>query len=67
MRLDPAAARWEPELGEFVLDWEDILSEPDPHAVALEFAQSAFQYSCDVCAWDPVLAESAKGSPPPIS
>lgn len=66
-RLDPAAARWEPELGEFVIDWEEIRSEPDPHAVALEFAQSAFQHSCAACAWDPALAESAKGRPPPVS
>jgi hypothetical protein len=66
-RLEPEAARWDPDLGEFVLDWEDIRSEPDPGAVALEFAQSAFQHSCAVCAWDPVLAESAKGSPPPVS
>jgi Family of unknown function (DUF5996) len=64
--LDPAAARWEAELGEFVLDWENIRTEPDPHALALEFAQSAFDHSCAVCAWDPVLASSAKGSPPPI-
>src|SRR5215203_1625509 len=54
-RLDPVAARWEPDLGEFALDWEDIRSEPNPRAFALEFAQSAFQHSCAVCAWDPVL------------
>jgi Family of unknown function (DUF5996) len=65
-RLEPAAARWEPELGEFMLDWEDIRSEPDPHALALEFARSAFEHSCSVCQWDPVLAGSAQGDPPPI-
>ncbi len=66
-QLDPAAARWETELGEFVLDWDDIRSEPDPHALALEFARSAFQHSCAVCDWDPVLADSTRGSPPPVS
>jgi Family of unknown function (DUF5996) len=64
--LAPDAAHWDPELGEFVLDWEDIREERDPHALALEFAHSAFGHACEVCAWDPVLAQSAEGEPPPI-
>jgi hypothetical protein len=66
-RLDPPAARWETEVGEFVLDWEDIREEPDPHGLALTFAQTAFQHACNVCGWDPALAESAKGVPPPVT
>lgn len=64
--LEPGAAHWDAELGEFVLDWEDIRSEADPRGMALEFAHSAFQHACAVCEWDPVLAASAKGAPPPI-
>jgi Family of unknown function (DUF5996) len=64
--LAPDAAHWDSDLGEFALEWEDIRSEQDPHALALEFARSAFGYSCSVCEWDPVLAESAQGVPPPI-
>jgi hypothetical protein len=64
--LSPPAARWEPALGEYVLDWNDARSERDPHAAALEFARSAFRYSCAVCEWDPALPASADGSPPPI-
>jgi hypothetical protein len=64
--LNPGAAHWDADLGEFVLEWEDIRSAEDPHALALEFAQSAFGHACNVCAWDPVLAGSAEGSPPPI-
>jgi hypothetical protein len=64
--LEPEAAHWDSGLGEFVLDWEDIRSEPDPHALALEFAHAAYGHACDVCAWDPVLAQSAEGKPPPI-
>ncbi len=30
--LEPAAARWEPTLGEFVLDWADVRAADDPHA-----------------------------------
>ena len=64
--LSPAAARWDGRLGEYVLDWEDIRESPDPHALALEFAQSAFRHGCEVCEWDPALAATAEGVPPPI-
>jgi hypothetical protein len=65
--LRPDAARWNPELGEFVLDWDDIRTSPDPHAMALEFARSAFQHACTVCGWDAALPASIAGSPPPVS
>jgi hypothetical protein len=64
--LEPEAAHWDGEVGEFVLEWEDIRSESDPHALALEFAHSAFGHACDVCAWDPILAESVEDVPPVI-
>jgi hypothetical protein len=64
--LSPAAARWDGQLGEYVLEWEDIREDPDPHALALEFAQSAFRHACTVCEWDPALAATAEGVPPPI-
>ena len=47
--LSPAAARWEPALGEYVLDWEDVRATSDPRAAALEFATSAFHHACSVC------------------
>jgi Family of unknown function (DUF5996) len=65
-RLSPDAARWEPELGEYVLDWDDVSSAADPHAAALSFARSAFRHACLVCGWDAVLAGSAEGTPPPV-
>jgi hypothetical protein len=65
--LAPEAAHWDSELGEFVLDWEDIRSHADPHALAPEFARSAFGHASAVCEWDPALAASAEGNPPPIS
>jgi hypothetical protein len=64
--LSPAAARWEPALGEYVLDLDDIRPTPDPHALALEFARSAFRHACIVCEWDPALLASAEGTPPPV-
>ena len=64
--LVPALARWEGALGEFVLDWDDVRAAADPHATALQFARSAFQHACTVCAWDPKLAASAEGTPAPV-
>jgi Family of unknown function (DUF5996) len=64
--LSPPAARWEAELGEYVLDWEDVCASGDPHATALEFARSAFGHACSVCQWDPALAATAEGVPPPV-
>ena len=66
-RLEPGAARWEPEMGLYVLDWDDVRQLPDPHAAALEFARSAFRHACIVCEWDPTLLASAEGRPPPVS
>jgi hypothetical protein len=65
--LSPAAARWEATLGEFVLDWDDVRSSPDPHQAALEFARSAVRHACTVCRWDPRLAASADGTTPPVA
>jgi hypothetical protein len=64
--LAPAAARWEATVGEYILDWDDVRAAGDPHATALEFARSAFQHACVVCGWDPSLAASAAGNPPPV-
>jgi hypothetical protein len=66
-RLEPPAARWEPALGEFVLDARDARAAGDPRAAALDFARSAFRHACSVCGWDPALPASAAGTPPPVS
>jgi hypothetical protein len=64
--LAPAAARWDGELGEYVLDCEDVRSSPNPHETALTFARAAFHHACTVCEWDPALLASAEGTPPPV-
>jgi hypothetical protein len=64
--LQPAAAHWDANLGEFILDWDDIRDDPDPHASALAFARTAVIHACAICGWDPALAASAEGIPPPV-
>jgi hypothetical protein len=66
-RLAPEAARWDAALGLYVLDWDDVVSSPDPHATALAFARSVFEHACLVCGWDPALPASAAGRPPPVA
>lgn len=65
-RLEPSAARWEPSLGEYVLDWADVVAADDPHAAALEFVRSAVKHSCATCGWDPALSATLEGRPPPV-
>ena len=62
-----AGARWDPGLGLYVLDWEDVLASSDPHALALEFSRSVFRHACEVCEWDPALLASAEGKPPAVA
>jgi hypothetical protein len=64
--ISPDAANWDGQLGEYVLECEDIRENPDRHALAVEFARSAFRHACAVCGWDPALAATAEGVPPPI-
>jgi len=65
--VEPAAARWDASLGEYVLDWDDVRSADDPRDTALSFAHSVFRHACVVCDWDPALAASAEGVPPPVT
>jgi hypothetical protein len=64
--LGPDGAHWDSALGEYVLEWDDVRSAPDPRAAGLEFARSAFRHACSVCGWDMSLAATADGNPPPV-
>ena len=65
--LSPPSAHWDATLGEYILDWDDVIAAADPYGAALEFGRSAVAHSCAVCEWDPVLAHSAQGIPSPVS
>ncbi len=67
MTLSPPQARWDAALGEYILEWDDVRTAADPHAAAVEFARSAFRHACEVCGWDPALAATADGTPPPVT
>jgi hypothetical protein len=65
--VSPAAAHWDPELKEYLLNWEDARLAPDPHQAAVDFGLSVIRYACLLCGWDPTLAASAEGVPPPVT
>ena len=64
--LSPPAARWEAALGEYVLDWDEVVASPTPGGVALDFARSAVTHLSAMCGWDPALSASIRGEPSPI-
>jgi hypothetical protein len=64
--LPVSAARWDAELGEYLLDWDDVRVTPDPRRTAISFGLSVIGHACTVCGWDPTLAASAQGTPPPV-
>jgi Family of unknown function (DUF5996) len=64
--VSPAAARWEADLGEYLLDWDDVRASPDPRSAALEFAHSTFRRASALGAWDEALAATVDGIPPPL-
>ncbi len=67
VEADVAPGRWDATLGEFLLDWDDVVAAGDPFGTALTFAQSLARHACTVCAWDPALLRSLDGDPPPIA
>lgn len=66
LRLEPAAAKWNAELSEFVLNWDDVVTSPNPFDTALTFARSVAVQACAACGWDPALTASLEEKPPPI-
>lgn len=61
-----APGRWDADLGEFLLDWDDVIASADPHATALAFLRSVVDSACAACDWDPELAASARGAVPAL-
>jgi hypothetical protein len=64
--LSPPTGRWDTELGEYLLDWDDVRATDDPRGTAISFGRSVIGHACEVCGWDPTLAASAQGRPSPV-
>ena len=64
--LAPAAARWDGQLGEYVLDWDDVRAGPDPHAAALDLRALGLRPRLRGVRVGPRASASAEGTPPPV-
>ena len=64
--VDLAPGRFDPTLGEFLLDWNDVVAADDPRATALAFADGFAAHACAVCDWSPELARSLAGETPAV-
>lgn len=64
---DLSPGRWDATLGEYILDWDDVVRSADPFATALKFGRSVAVHACLTCDWDPELAASLQGQPPPVT
>jgi hypothetical protein len=55
-RIEPAAARWEAPLGEFILDYDDLRRSGNPDEELFVFFESAFKTGTRMAGWDPRLS-----------
>lgn len=62
-RVQPAAAFWSKDLGEFLLPYEAVRTAPDPDAALMDFLQSTYDAAADLGQWDRANLESALGEP----
>jgi Family of unknown function (DUF5996) len=63
--VEPAAARWEPALSEFVLLYEDARRAPSPDGAVQRFFQSAYEASAELAGWDRAALEGHVPELPP--
>jgi len=61
--VKPEAARFDATLGEFLLDYDDVRTAPDPEAALAAFLQSTYEAAADLARWDRTALDCAPGIP----
>lgn len=51
-KIDPPAAGWNKELGEFILMYDDVRQSPDPKAKLRQFLDSTYDRAARLAKWD---------------
>jgi hypothetical protein len=59
--VSPAAARFDPTLGEFLLSYEAVRAAADPDEVLMSFLQSTYAAAADLAHWDRAALECGEG------
>lgn len=61
--VGPQGARWDDELGEFILPYEVVRTADDPDTALLEFLQSTYEAAADTARWDRDALDRPTGGP----
>ncbi|MGY1424763.1 DUF5996 family protein [Lysobacter sp. A289] len=61
--VEPAAARFDKKLGEFVLPYEAVRTSADPEGDLMRFLQSTYKAAADLAGWDRQALECDVGIP----
>ena len=62
-KVEPPAARFGGDFGEFVLDYEAVRTAEEPDAALLAFLQSTYEAAANLAHWDRSALECAFGEP----
>jgi hypothetical protein len=62
-RVEPAAARFDAGLGEFLLPYEAMRTAPDPEAALMAFLETTYAAAADLAGWDRAHLECGYGEP----
>lgn len=50
--IRPSEAHWDTQLGEFILNYEDVRAAKSPDTAILEFCQSSYEAGANLARWD---------------
>ncbi len=50
--VQPAQARWDAALGEFILEYDEVRTAPAPREAILDFCQSTYEAGASLAQWD---------------
>ena len=59
-KIGPEAARWDANMGEFLVNYDDLRQSSDPDVALLTFFESTYAAGARAAAWDPGLLGSGR-------
>ena len=59
-QISPARARWEPSMGEFLFDYDDLRNSKTPDEDLLSFFESTYKAGAKCAGWEPTLVGSGR-------
>ena len=59
-KVSPVSARWDPTMGEFILDYDDLRKSKNPDGDLLSFFESTYQAGAERAGWDPRLVGTGR-------